>query len=748
MGAGTRSEKPSGVAVFGSFRLNLSTRELTKNGLTLPLEDQPAQVLSFLIERAGVLVSREDLRQLLWPNGVHVDYEHGVHKSINKLRTVLGDDPAAPRLIATLRGRGYRFIGPVEIERNGKSDLTSTFEEEQQPRQSPIPPVLTAEELSVQPIHRRIHLLWVVAALAVIAVIGVAVWQRKMQNRPLEGALVPVPLTTYPGSVCCPTFSPDGSHVAFSWDGGKPGAEGIYVKVIGSEPPVLVAKTPDGFPAWSPDGRFIAFYGPLQGVGYAVFLVPAIGGPVRKLAETDVSGFGGEGRHFIAWHPNGKWLAAIDKPSTTDSCALFLISSETGEKRRLTSPPKGILGDLYPAFSPDGRALVFQRIDSLEPSLQILELTDDLKPIAEPRRLTSMYADDPTWTPDGRSVVFAGGAEHRTFLWRMEIKFPWWRPGRLEQLAFAGDGAMAPAISRQGRLAFMRSAPTDTDIWRLDVSSDGPVRKPALRLISSTLIEHTPAYSPDGKRIAFSSTRSGSQEIWVCDSDGGNPLQLTFIGPSNGDPGTAEPRWSPDGRWIYFDSRIDGHAGIYAISGDGGRPRPATEREGMSTPASRDGRWIYFDSASSGEYQLWKKPATGGSSLQVTRHGGEKPFESPDGRFLYYQKPADTPCTPDRCASIWKVPIGGGEEKQIVKSVSCDGMNSAFGERGIYFNPNDDPPTLQFLNFATNQIEKIANLGENGPACGFSLSPDGRWLIYTLYEPMAGSNLMLVENFR
>jgi Tol biopolymer transport system component len=559
-----------------------------------------------------------------------------------------------------------------------------------------------------------------------------------------------VPLTTYLGDETYPTFSPDGSQVAFYWDGGKPGAEGVYVKVIGLEPPVLIAKSPWGFPAWSPDGRYIAYIAPASSRNAGVFLVPAVGGPVRKLAEINISRQGGMSGHFIAWHPDGKWLVATDKVTRMDACALFLVSSETGEKRRLTSPPNGSVGDQCPAFSPDGHAIVFARNASGEQGLHILELTDELKPISEPRRLVSdlSYAADPAWTADGRSIVFSGGAPHRTFLWRLEMRLPGWRPGRLERLAFAGEGALGSAISLQGRLAFMRTPPTDADIWRLELSGEGSVRKSAVRLISSTLVEHNPAYSPDGKRIAFASTRSGSHEIWVSDSDGGNPMQLTSIGPSNGDPGTARPRWSPDGRWIYFDSSIDGRPGVYTISADGGRPRPATGSEGAWTFASRDGRWIYFDSTGSGESQVWKRPATGGSAVQVTRHGGEKPFESPDGRFLYYEKPTDAPCGPDGCASIWKVQAGGGEEQQVVKSVSCFGMNSAFGERGIYFNPDDDPPTVQFLNFATNQIEKIAKLGEKGTACGFSLSPDGRWLIYALYEPTAGSDLMLVENFR
>ena len=456
--------------------------------------------------------------------------------------------------------------------------------------------------------------------------------------------------------------------------------------------------------------------------------------------------------HYVAWHPNKKWLVAVDKLTPADSSALFLVSSETGEKRKLTSPPKGSAGDQCPAFRPDGHAIVFVRYPIPgQGDLHIVELADDLNPLAEPRRLTSdlPYAADPAWTADGRSVVFTGGEYQRTILWRLEIQFPVWRPGRLERLAFAGDGTSAPAISRQGRLAFMRAQPTDADIWRLELNGERPVGKPAVRLISSTRIEHTPTYSPDGKRIAFASNRSGSHQIWVSDSDGGNPMQLTSIGGSNGEPVTASPRWSPDGRWIYFDSTIDARPGVYAISADGGRPRPATESEGAWTSASRDGQWIYFDSDRSGESQVWKKPAKDGSAVQVTQHGGEKPFESPDGRFLYYEKPIDAPCGPDGCASIWKVPVGGGIEQQMIKSVSCGGMNFAIGDRGVYFNPDDDPPTVQFLNFATNHIEKIANLGKKFLGCGFSLSRDGHWLIYPLIEPKTtGSDLMLVEKFR
>lgn len=188
-----------------------------------------------------------------------------------------------------------------------------------------------------------------------------------------------------------------------------------------------------------------------------------------------------------------------------------------------------------------------------------------------------------------------------------------------------------------------------------------------------------------------------------------------------------------------------GHKDAYAISGDGGRPRPATDGEAGWTAASRDGRWIYFESSRSGESQIWKIPVSGGSAGQVTKRGGSKPVMSPDGRFLYYFKSLDV-----WHDGLWKVPVDGGDEIQVAESASGgDGWNNfAAGERGIYFSSSDDPQTVLFLDFSTNKIERIAKLGGE-PTGSFSLSPDGRYLLYTLYEPSSGgADLMLVENFR
>jgi len=104
----------SRIARFGVFELDLSAGELRKNGTKLRLQEQPFQVLALLLERAGDVVTREDLRQELWPADTFVDFDHGLNTAVNKLREVLGDSASSPRFIETLARRGYRFIAPVQ----------------------------------------------------------------------------------------------------------------------------------------------------------------------------------------------------------------------------------------------------------------------------------------------------------------------------------------------------------------------------------------------------------------------------------------------------------------------------------------------------------------------------------------------------------------------------------------------------------------------------------------------------------
>jgi Tol biopolymer transport system component len=579
----------------------------------------------------------------------------------------------------------------------------------------------------------RRYLLWLASAAGLIGIASVLVWRFKASSVP-ENAPVPIPLTSYPGRVSSPSFSPDGNQVAFVWRPSEHSNSSIYAKLIGVDEPLRLTRDPldDYAPAWSPDGRSIAFLRVLRRGRDGIFLVPAIGGPVRKLGEIYPTGLADCYAWQPAWHPGGRWLAIVDKDSAEGPFKLFLLSLETGERRQLTSPPQRFSGDVYASFSPDGRTIALARSSAENVSdLYLLELSDNLRTTGEPRRITveNFYVGNLTWTPDGRSIVFSGGDYHNPSMWKIAL-LP--RITKPQRLLFAGEGAAAPAISRQGRLAYSHGY-VDTDIWRLDLASR--LLSSAKRLISSTRLEEEPQYSPDGKRIAFASNRSGSHEIWVSDSEGLNAVQFTSFG---GFRYRTSPRWSSDGTWIYFKSVQESGPECWKISSDGGRPTRVNTNGINTCPGawSRDGKWMYFDR----DGQVWKMPVGKGTPVQVTSGGGEGASESPDGRFVYYFKTIG-----DEMYSLWRVPVPAGKETQVLESVCAHNM--ALTNRGIYFIASPEHPSVQFLNFATGKVERIASLAHQ-PAWGFSVSLDGRWLLYTEYESMLIHDLMLVENFR
>ena len=171
---------------------------------------------------------------------------------------------------------------------------------------SGVPPALPAKS------HK---LAWSVAAVAVLAAAGVAVWAVRAKEAAPAEALHPVPLTSYPGTQTDPSFSPDGTQVAFSWDGEKEDNFDIYVKRVGPGPPLRLTSNlaVDRIPAWSPDGSSIAFLRTLGSGKNAVVLVPPLGGPERVLGESTSVSLGAVAE-ALAWTPDSKWLVIFDRP--------------------------------------------------------------------------------------------------------------------------------------------------------------------------------------------------------------------------------------------------------------------------------------------------------------------------------------------------------------------------------------------------------------------------------------------------
>ncbi len=355
---------------FGDYEFDSQSGTLFRDGWPVKIQPQPLQVLGVLLERPGEIVTREQLRTRVWGDATFVEFDQGLNYCIRQVRLALREGASKPQYIETLPKQGYRFIAPVE----GLATPAPI------PVSAPIP----------VPAARRRGWWWPAGAGLLIVAAGCALWLLNRPGKATEAVPLPVPLTTYPGYQMSPSFSPEGDRVAFTWHGPKQDNWDIYVKQIGAEEPVRLTKDPadDFAPAWSPDGRWIAFQRRLSSEKSGVLLIPAVGGAERKLMEVLKGEDFGEGR--MSWHPSGQWLVVSDRNSVQEPFALFLVAVETGEKRRLTSPPKGLSGDVNPAVSPDGKAIVFTRaINALGGSdLHLLELSVDLRAIGEPKRIT------------------------------------------------------------------------------------------------------------------------------------------------------------------------------------------------------------------------------------------------------------------------------------------------------------------------------------------------------------------------
>ena len=209
-----------------------------------------------------------------------------------------------------------------------------------------------------------------------------------------------------------PSLSPDGTQIAFAWDGEHQDNFDIFVKLVGPGAPLRLTTNPvvDTSPAWSPDGRWIAFVRVLSPGRGALILLPALGGAERQLGEVSANPFlvGGTGR-LAAWSPTSASLIVMAGGSRAEPPGLFALSVATGERRRLTSLPKTGWMDTAPAISPDGRTPAFTRFASFGISdLYVLRLDGNLQPAGEPERVTGQnrYVNAPAWTPDGRRLVF------------------------------------------------------------------------------------------------------------------------------------------------------------------------------------------------------------------------------------------------------------------------------------------------------------------------------------------------------
>jgi serine/threonine protein kinase/Tol biopolymer transport system component len=584
---------------------------------------------------------------------------------------------------------------------------------------------------------------WLVAgAVSLVAIgAGVLAWRSRLRLP----APILVPVTAMSGTESFPSLSPDGSQVAFSWEGeahpaGSVPDRDIWVKLVdGTETRRLTAGSDDDWnPAWSPDGSQIAFLRFPRGTtdeGRA-YVVSALGGAERRVGDLTVL------FSQLSWSPDGRWLAvggSVPRPGAApEASGIHLISLATGESRVVTTPPQPGY-DIHPAFAPDGRRLAYASCAFTgRPACEVLVTTLDWsgKPSASGRRLSETVENFPgiAWTRDGRSIVYAqsfsyfSGRGIASRLWRVPAdgSLP---PERIELAPF---GSFAPATTASRDTLLFTLDRSDFDIYGLEPGGS------AHPVMANSFLDVNPRFSPDGRRIVFESSRSGdSKNIWTADPDGSNPVELTRPPGVDG-----SPAWSPDGAHIVFIHDRPGD--IWIMGADGASPRRAVEAGGVryGPPVwSRDGRWLYCRQDRKDGQSVVRIPVAGGPPVPITKTGPLVMVEeSPDGRSVFFTRHEDT-------GALYNVSLETRVEREVEGCVFTRAMAST--ARAFYFVgcTNDHLAPVYRLDVATGARHLLGKIDREGAVMGLAVSADEKRILYGREVPW-NADLVMIDHFR
>src|SRR5579871_77691 len=589
------------------------------------------------------------------------------------------------------------------------------------PPQFPVSPPLQAP--SKGPALQHKWALVTIVAAAIVAVAALAPGMLKRKLKAAGSAVSITPLTSEVGHDFSPAISPDGQSVAFTREG-PDGNLDIYVQTGSGEPRRLTTDIDnDLHPSWSPDGQTIAFI--RSGPDAArIMIVPAAGGPEKQVAvpgrfdpgHTRVSAGPLErlANPGPAWSPDGKSLVYRQcLPSRENGCPLHLVSLSTLEVRRLTEQIAGV-SDVMPVWSPDGKKVAFARFLSNNSVADLYLISAEG---GKSTRITTESHDirGLAWSGDGQSLIFSSNRTGTYSLWNVSLHDP-----AITPINAIGETAIEPAVAKDDQFLVYTDASTNLNIWRLDVASHT-----SEKLITSTRQNRNGVWSPDGKRIAFSSDRRGSWELWVANADGSQATQVTKFG--HGDFGNAS--WSPDGQWIAFEARAQGRSDLLVISSSGGAVRRLLNEpsEQRSPFWSRDGKSIYFVSNRGGKFQIWKSPPTGLGAELVCDCTASDLAEAPDGKSLILFN------APER--GFWEVPLPTGSPQKIPHLEEANARRWwTIGGDGLWFYDElQRRPSLFVYSFTTKKVSRVMDFDRMLPVStpSMAISPDGRSLIYS-----------------
>ena len=622
---------------FGLYEVDLQAGELWKAGYRVKLQSQPFKVLAALLERPGQVVTREELRLLLWGKDTVVGFDHSLGIAINKIREALSDSAENPRFIETLSRRGYRFIAPVERSEtleetaaDASFSIASAESEvgDSQPsvavasgtaRLSQLNDLASPAALANGRTARKLSPWWVLTTIVAILAALAGYFGGLHRSASVPPHLVKV---TQNGHLAASidnmeslaASASDGVHLFTTViDNGHTGLAAI--SLVGGVVAPLNIPQEIGSPALmgiSPDGsRLLLREHPSPESEQALWVVPTIGGSAQRVGNALA--------HDATWMPDGSGILYANGNN-------LYLTHLTGNNPQLYASLPGRA--FWLRWEPNGRLLRFTIIDPIAHTRALWQLSPDDR---KSTPVLSGFTNPATeccgvWTVDGRSFVFQSTRGGNSDLWKLNGESTT-NPVRLT------DGPLqfeSPVAARNSNRVYFMGVDARSELQRF-VAGVGLI--PEKGFLSSAVRVN---YSRDGKWVAWT---DNSGQLWRAKADGTEQLQLT---PDGLDVFLA--RWSPDGSRLALMAREPGMAWrIYLVNANGVDLKPVLkEARNAADPSwSPDGQSLVFGRVND---VMGKESAA--RTLQiidlrtnqtVSIPGSENLFSprwSPDGRYI------------------------------------------------------------------------------------------------------------------
>ncbi|NUM79690.1 PD40 domain-containing protein [bacterium] len=635
------------------------------------IEPKTMEVLVYLLERHGATVTREEFFQVIWKDSFVT--ENTLNQIISKLRKILKDDTAQPRIIETVSKKGYRIIVPVEKK-------------------------IESDPLPAQGVHSQKFVL--MAGLAILIILAgwlaIDAWNDRSE---LPEPLI---LSSATGMERFPFLSYDGKKVVFIYGNSCDEKTEVRVMIPGSDRVEIFAQIPGfkKFPKFSRDGQSIIFWNTLgwNSVSEATSTLYRINLPDTSLIEiltipSQVRG--------LDWSPDGRWITYSARADSASPFSIYLADAEGKTITQIASPLQKHMEDRYPVFFDDGRSVAFARFDTdFDNDIWTIETgTGELK------RLTSDRTRVVDVASDGDQIFYTRTKSNSiNEIVRLN-------PVTMEKTMMAR--IPCSSLSVRGRRIVFAYHLVNNDVMSLvDLKT-----KTGTEVFESNYGEIFPEFSPDGRSILFISNREGDLNLWKGGVNDATPRRVSFKSLALA---SSQPRWSPDGSSVLFDTFEGGQFKIYTTPIDLDQPRVLIE-DANSPVFSNDGKFIYFNSKRSGTSQIWRVAAGGGEAVQVTFKGGLIGYESYADSSFYFAK--------EGLSGIWK--IKNGIEELYYSDLQSNAVrNWRLTEKGIYFSKSP-PDQIYYLDLKTKKLQLIVSYPCQGYTNGLSVSPDGQKLLWS-----------------